>query len=229
MIAGRPSPSEEAGAAVAERSRSLILHGIGLAKRGAYYSARAEIIKAIRLVAQALDAEGNTDSRSKSLAAAFRALDEAEDFVPRGSKMEADLDMQHLLAAHRTEILKGVPRVTPLVAIQRYHAYAQDQLAEACGAEPVASLALYALGRLQTVMAERSTGLKKMHGPLAMTFYQSALMVDASNHMAANELGVLLAKYGQLAAAKAVLVHSVATRPEAGDLAELGRDPFTDG
>jgi hypothetical protein len=48
-----------------------------------------------------------------------------------------------------------------------------------------------------------------------MVFYQAALAVDARNYLAANELGVLLARYGQLQEARQALVHSISTRPHA--------------
>jgi hypothetical protein len=49
-----------------------------------------------------------------------------------------------------------------------------------------------------------------------MVFYQAALLVDGRNYMAANELGVLLARMGQWQHAREVLRHgvSVGHRPE---------------
>jgi Flp pilus assembly protein TadD len=47
-----------------------------------------------------------------------------------------------------------------------------------------------------------------------MTLHQAALLVDARNAKAANELGVLLARFGQLEDARRVLRHALTLRPE---------------
>ena len=46
-----------------------------------------------------------------------------------------------------------------------------------------------------------------------MAFHQAALLVDPQNSMAANELGVLLVRFGQLREARQVLRHCIATAP----------------
>ena len=61
-----------------------------LAQRGAVYAAQAEFIQVIRRVALANDAECGTDQHSRALAEGLRALDEAVDFVPVGTGLEAN-------------------------------------------------------------------------------------------------------------------------------------------
>ena len=56
----------------------LARKGMSLTVRGAFYSARAEFIQALRLVAQGLDAETGGTDRSRALANGLRALEEAE-------------------------------------------------------------------------------------------------------------------------------------------------------
>ena len=79
--------------AVSDRAHSLVKQGFGLAQRGAYFSAQNEFVRALRLISQARDAERSTTVHAQALAAGLRALEEAEDFVPRGMKVEADLDL----------------------------------------------------------------------------------------------------------------------------------------
>ena len=55
--------------------------------------------------------------------------------------------------------------------------------------------------------------MEKLNGPQAMVFHQIATSIDPANYRAANELGVLLARFGQLPEARAVLQQSVATHP----------------
>ena len=72
---------------IAGQADRLTRHGFGLASRGAYFAGRAEFIKALRLVAQGLDAEHRTTVHSRSLAAALTAVKEAEDFIPQGVQL----------------------------------------------------------------------------------------------------------------------------------------------
>ena len=198
---------------VSAKAHELERRALSLAERGAFYSAKAEFIQALRLLTQALDGEGSEMRHSRALAAGLKAIAEADDFVPRGAKLEADLDVTAIVTAHQTPVLKNsAGRSTPLAAVQRYYTYAQEQLVMAGGDQPAASAALYGLGRIHLALAKESVDARRLSGPKAMTFHQAALLVDANNHRAANELGVLLAKYGQLDDAKRVLLVGLSAR-----------------
>jgi hypothetical protein len=203
--------------AVRERAEGLVRHGASLADRGAYFSARAEFIQALRAITQALDAQGQSAEHSQALAEGLRALDEADDFCPRGSELEANLDLASVVAAHRTPVLKdeNLDGMTALAALQRYYGYAQSRLASAAGNEAAASQALFSMGKLTTVMAERRPEDRRLFAPKAMALHQAALLADASNYRAANELGVLLATFGQFDEAKRLLVQSATAAPQA--------------
>jgi hypothetical protein len=62
-------------------------------------------------------------------------------------------------------------------------------------------------------MAERSPDERRLHGPKAMVLHGAALAIDETNHRAANELGVLMASYGQLDEAKRLFVLSATLAP----------------
>src|SRR5207248_11234892 len=102
----------------------------------------------------------------------------------------------------------------PVVAQQQYLGLAQAQLALAAGGQQVSSQTLYRLGKLQAAMALHDADSQGLHGPQAMVFYQAALTADGANYLAANELGVLLARYGQLAEARQLLLHCVVVHPQ---------------
>jgi hypothetical protein len=104
--------------------------------------------------------------------------------------------------------------MTPVIAQQQYFAYAQEQLIAASGGLPVSSQILYRLGRLQTAEPGQESDSQALGGARAMVFQQAALAVDGGNYLAANELGVLLARYGQLQEAKQLLLRSVAIKPQ---------------
>ncbi len=227
-LAERPEPDptilpEDSGArdnihvaaSVAEQGRGHIQRAIGLASRGAMYSSRAEFIKALRLIAHALDAEAGNTQHSEALAAGLTALDEAASFQPRGSELPADMQLSQVIAAHKTPILKNVKApATPLAAMQAYHGYAERQLALAGGHELVAADALFGLAKLQPSLRPNDSTWSARQGPLSMTYYQAALLVYPTHYMAANELGVMFARYGQLRDAKEVLQHAASTNPD---------------
>jgi len=203
-------------ASVSERADALVDHGFLLGEKGAYYSARTEFKQALRTVAQALDAHFEGNRYSESLAAGWLALEEAGDFSAHGQHGPV-VNVALIVASHQTPLLKdyALDDVSPVLAMQHYFSFAQEQLVEACGRAPVAARALYGLGKVHMVLAEKSPSAERLHGPKALAFQQAALATDPSNYMAANELGVLLARFGKLHEARTVLQHAVAIYPAA--------------
>ncbi len=180
-----------------------------LASRKAYFSARAEFITALRLVAQGLDNEYQTDRHSRALAAGLTALDEAGDFIPRGGQLEANLDMATIAAGHRTPVLReNAGRVSPMVAMGAYFTFAQEQLSLAAGNEVAASMALYGMARLHSVLGDESTAVPAAK-PKAMALCQAAILAAPANYLASNELGVLLAQGGRYDEARLAIEHSL--------------------
>ncbi len=202
---------------IARQADRHTLHGFELADRGAIFAARAEFIKALRLVAQGLDAEYRTDKHSRALSAGLTALEEAGDFVPDTHRLEASVDIHSIIGSHVTPVLKNANRnqLSPLLCMQCYLSFAQEQLAAAVGKEIAGSMALCALGKVYSTLALQRNSAAQAAEPKAVTCYQAALLVYPGNFMAANELGVLHARYGNYAAARAALEHSVRIHPHA--------------
>jgi hypothetical protein len=141
-----------------------------LARRGALFAARTEFVQVLRRVAQAKDMAADSDEHSQALAAGLRALDEADDFVPEGVQLEAELDVRATASSHRTPVLaEHSETVLPHEAVALYHDFAQEQLANAVAAEQAGSMALYGLGRIDAQLAARKDeriGRARMpHGP----------------------------------------------------------------
>ena len=201
--------------AMADHADDLVQHGFVLARRGAIHSARAEFISALGLIAQTLDAKDGGKSRSEALAAGLRALREADDFRVRGSQLAAEMNLAGIVAAHRTPVLDNMPldNVTPLIASQRYCSYARDRLSTAIEGVPPGSKAAFGLGKAYLVLGDDTTRTQLASAPKAMAVYQAAIVADPRNHMAANELGVLLAQYGQFDEASRALQHSLSVYP----------------
>ncbi len=164
-------------------------------------------------ISQALDHDFAEPRHSEALTAGLTALREARDFHSNGNRLSTDIDVATLAAIHRTPALKEGPSIdsmTPAMAQQRYLEFAKQQLVAACGEQPVASKALYWLARLESVDIDQASLSQPNSGPRAIALHQAALMVDARNYPAANELGVLFVRYGQIETAKSAL--TLATR-----------------
>ncbi len=196
---------------IARQADVQIRHGFELAGRGAYFAARAEFIRALRLIAQGLDGEQRSLLHSRCLAAGLTAIKEAEDFLPLGSGLEADLDLADIVGRHRTPVLKNsrTGNLTTMLALKCYLTFAQEQLAAAAGTEVAGSMALRGLGKLYAAMTTAQNGHVRAGEPKAMVFFQAALLVHPQNYLAANDLGVLLAKCGDSHQAEDVLKHSL--------------------
>jgi tetratricopeptide (TPR) repeat protein len=221
VTAGDRSPQLEQ---VAQQADRRIRHGFELAGRGAHFAARAELVGALRLVAEGLDTEQNTNVHSRALAAALVALKEAENFLPDGSRLEADLDVPGIVAAHTTPVLKNVTeQVSSLTALRCYLTFAQEQFAAAAGDEIAGSMALHALGKLHTAVAQKKGALIAGPETKAMVFYQAAMLVYPQNYMAANDLGVLLARCGNYGDAQAMFQRSVTICPQAANWQNLAK------
>ena len=210
-------PVRQAGPmqAVNRQAEQMIRHGYYLAERGALYSARAEFIQALRTVAQALDLQFGGREHTQALAAGLTALEEAEDFVPEGSRLEADLDVAMLIHAHRTPACKAMDAASllPVTVLQHYYTYGQEQLAVAAGGEEAASMALFGLGKTYSTLAIEKSLSAAVAEPKAMVFHWAALSAHSGNFLAANELAVLEARWGQYSTARALLQYSLAILP----------------
>jgi tetratricopeptide (TPR) repeat protein len=190
-------------------------HGYELAERNAYFAARSEFLGALRLVAEGLDTEQKTKRHGRALAAAIVALKESEVFLPDGSRLEANLDLPAIIATHETPVLKGnAEGVTPLSALRCYLTFAQEQLAAAVGNEVAGSMALHALGKLHSALAQKKGSPIVAPESKAVVFFQAALLSYPENPLALNDLGVLLARCGRYNEARPILEHSLARFPQ---------------
>src|SRR5690606_11765218 len=126
-----------------------------------------------------------TRLRTESLAAGLRALEEAQDFVPRGSQLEAEMKLDVICAAHRTPLARelNLAVTLPSKMMERYHRYAQIKLAVAVAGEPAGSMALYSLGKLNSLLAATEGEQHPLATREAVTFQQAALLAHNENYM----------------------------------------------
>lgn len=200
--------------AVSERINALNHQAVDLANRGALYAAREDLVQSLRLATQSLDAAEGTNGYSQALESGLTALLEAEDFALHGAAATTPLNVEQIVAGHRTPVLKGLPQqeIPPVIAMQRYYGYAGDRLTAAAGELPAAADTLFWLGKIHNSLGRQSVQADRLQGPQAMVCFRASLSVAPQHYLAANELGVLLARYGQLPDAKRLLQQSVTTR-----------------
>jgi hypothetical protein len=196
--------------AVAARADQRVRRGFQLASRRGLYSARAEFVAALQLIAQANDAQQDTQLYTRALTAGLLALKESADFV-RQDTANTNINAARIVARHKTPILKAAPaaKLTPMFAAQKYYNYAQEQLAGAAAQDPGSSMALYGMGKIAMASAGANKSRHLEYTAQAMTLYQAALMADPNNFRAANDLAVLLAENGSLQKARELLIRSV--------------------
>ena len=198
--------------AAASRTEKQIEVGFKLANKGALYGARAEFRKATFAIAEALDARYGTTGHTQAFHDALQAMKEAGDFA--SDKMRGTGRVERIVASHQTPVLRQLPvkGMPALIATQRYYSYAYQRLLACAGRAPVASNAMYAMGKLHMAMVDAENH-DDQNTAKAMTFLQAALTMNRSNFAAANELGVMLARLGHLRDAREVLRHSAKVRP----------------
>ncbi len=162
-----------------------------------------------------MTAQRGTSFHTDALAEGLAALEESRDFVPRRRPVGKPLEMARIVSGHTTPVLNGesLAGVSAMVAARRYYAFAQEKLAGAAAGEAASSIALYGLGRVAAATGDNSPSERMEAVAQAMVLYQAALLADRNNYRAANELGVILARKGDLLHARELFAHSARLSP----------------
>lgn len=230
--AGATVTGHPTGAMVSEQAQAKIRRGYKLAQRGAYFAARQEFVEVLRMIAEAKDQKRGVARRSIALANGLRALEEATDFAPQGAAIEGRLDFDVIIASHRTPIAKGdADKLMPQQLGDLYYRYAQLQLGASVAGEPAGSMALHALGKLYSQIGRAEPNRIAQADRRAFALQQAALLARDDNHLAAHELGVLLAETGHFVDSEYILAqvalrepHPVVYRNLARIQRKLGRE-----
>jgi tetratricopeptide (TPR) repeat protein len=206
-------PYMPVAAGLSAQQLPAVQRAYALAQRGSLYAAETEFVQVLRRIAQAKDADEGYDDHSRSLAAGLRALDEADDFAPSGVQLEAEMNVAVTASSHRTPVLRGCEETTlPQEAIAQYHCYARQQLGEAVAGEQAGSMALHGLGKVYCRLAEEAPNDARSERK-AMTMFLAALDAGPQNHLAANEVGVLLSRGGHQLEAAAMFRRAIDVSP----------------
>ncbi|RIK74290.1 MAG: hypothetical protein DCC67_16770 [Planctomycetota bacterium] len=202
-------------AVVTERAQAKIRCGYALAQRGANFAARSEFLEVLRMLAEAKDRQHGAARRTLALTNGLRALDEAADFAPRGSGLDSPGNLKVVLSSHRTPVAQApeCEALLPQQLADMYYRYAQVQLGAAVAGEPAGSMALHGLGKLYNQIARVEPEKCPSADRRAFTLQQAALLARDDNHLAAHELGVLLAEAGHYRESEILLAQVAAREP----------------
>lgn len=191
----------------------MIREAYALANRGATFAARQEFERTLYEITQTKDVLSGGEYTA-ALARGLRALEEAADFLPAEGSLSAPLKVDVILAGHQTPIATELPATLPASALmEAYHQYAETQFGEAVGGIRAGSMALHALGKLYDRLATEGESRCRDAGDRAITFQRAAMRAHGGNYLAANELGVLLARGGDYVRARQLLVRSLQITP----------------
>ena len=210
-IASTPEVMVGISQSAAQSAVHHIEYGKSLARRGAMFAARQEFYSSLGVLAQANDSQSHSDRYTTALRNAVVALKEAEDFRVTDAESQVSMNVSHAIEAHATKIIDDTEaaQMTGGQALQRYLAYAGQQLEFAGGQNVVAGETLFSLGKLHSVQAMQEKDGDAMNVSRAMVYHRAALGADSKNYRSANELAVLLAQQGRTDTAKWLLKQSL--------------------
>jgi len=197
--------------AVAQRAAHHVEYGKSLARRGAGFAARQEFYSALQVIAHANDEKIDSHAHTAALRSAIIAFKEAEDFVVTDAESQMGLRVSRVIETHRSGLLtqNEATNLTPVEAMQLYFRFAQEQFGLAGGRHVVSAEALFCLGKLHSVMQQHAPGSGRLETAKAIVYHRAALTNDATNYRSAGELGVLMARMGQLEDAKTLFKQSL--------------------
>lgn len=201
-------------------------YGKILARKGATSSARSEFLNALTVIAQSNDQQTGSKAHWLELQRAIRTLDEADDFYAGGTGSDLDTDIASISEGHLCRVLTAAEAAqhSQADALAAYHCSARQDLEHACGSpNPLASEILFALGRLHGLLGQADPAQQPREYSKSTTFHQAALRADPNNFAAANELGVLMARKGEWALARELLIRSVTLSPRAETWSNLAK------
>jgi tetratricopeptide (TPR) repeat protein len=196
---------------IAHQAVHHIEYGKALSRRGSFFSAQQEFYAALRIIAISNDSQTSTNHYSQALAEAAVAMKEAQDFVRTELESEAFLSVASTVETHQSKIINQaeLDQTSPRQAVQQYFQFAQNRLDQAGGRNVVSAEAFCCLGKLHTSMKQSEASPRGMDVAKAIAFHRAALLSDPNNSRSANELGVLMAKIGQLDSAVTLFQQSL--------------------
>ena len=199
----------------AQKAVHHIEYGKTLSRRGAAFSARQEFLAALQIISVANDNATGSNRHSLSLRKAMLIIREAADFSVASPEQQIQMDVANVVDSHRSKVIskEQAADMTPVQAMNRYFATAQNHLDIAGGRNVVSAEVFFCMGKLHTLLNRTKKVLNPFDTAQSVVYHQAALLSDANHHRSANELGVLLARNGRLDQAKLLFERSLLSNP----------------
>ncbi len=209
----------------AQKAVHHIEYGKSLARRNATEAARQEFLSALRILAESLDANSGGNAHAASLRNGLLAMKEAGDFVVDDPQGQIILKVGYIIESHETQAIskEEAATMTASDATRRYLEFAGHELGSCGGQNVVAAEALFCLGKMQSISAQNDPDPESMELTQAIIFHHASLTANPGNFRSANELGVLLARNGQLGRAEVFLKESLKINPVPQSWANLAK------
>ena len=183
-----------------QRAFLVVEKGKALARRGAYFAAKQEFLKALHLVAESNDRVMGGRAYSESLSAGLVALKELKDFdISLGSVEEQSMSLGLILASHSTKTIDPnfVHQLSPTKAIEVYSDFARVRIEQAVGQSMASSSALYCLSRLLKTAPELYGDSAVPKSDVQAAMLLASYAAHPANFDSSNELGLLFFQRGQ--------------------------------
>ncbi len=210
-----PASLPALGNADAQKAVHHIEYGKTLSRRGAAFTARQEFLAAMQVIAAANDRVSGSNHHSKALQMAMLTIKEAGDFSVANSEQQIQMDVPAVVEIHRSEVLTvdQAAYLSPVQAMNRYFAKAQEYLDLAGGRNVVSAEVFYCMGKLHSLLNRNQKVISPYETAKSVLYHQVALLSDNQHHRSANELGVLLARNGRLEQSKLLFERSLMSKP----------------
>jgi tetratricopeptide (TPR) repeat protein len=188
-----------------------IEYGKSLARRNATEAAGQEFLGALRVLAESGDMATGTNDQTTAMRNGLLAIREASDFKVEDPQRQIIMNVAAIVEGHETQLIgqTEAQTMTASAATRRYLEYAGLQLGSCGGQNAAAAEALFCLGKMRSISAHSNPDPESIEMREAIIFHHAALTADPHNFRSANELGVLLARDGQLANAELYLKESL--------------------
>jgi len=165
-----------------------IEYGKTLSRRGAAFTARQEFLAAMQVIATSNDRASGDNQYSQALKMAMLTMREAEDFSVSNPEQQIHMDVASVVEAHRSQVLSPAQaaHLSPVQAMNRYFAHAQNQLDMAGGRNVVSAEVFYCMGKLHTFLNRNQKVLGPYETAQSVVYHQAALLSDNQHHRSAN-------------------------------------------
>lgn len=164
-------------------------------------------MEALWLIAQSHDNLRGTPDHRLHLEAALLAIKEAEDFTPFLGRRAVRSGLERACVAHRTTVDRNdIATVSVVELLRRYLDAAENSFVSALREEKLGAEIVYVMARVEELAARQSDQSTRWSAAKKIMLYRVARQINPGNVSAANELAVMLGRFGRWEEARDILL-----------------------